>query len=189
MTRNAKTYSIFDNSITFDMKDGFPLLTTKRMFWKGIVEELLFFIRGDTNSKHLEDKGVRIWQGNTTQEFIDNIGLPYQEGDMGPMYGFMWRHFGADYTGCNTDYTNQGFDQLSKIVEEIKTNPHSRRILMSDFDPSRAHQGVLYPCHSLVLQFYVRDGKFLDVKMYQRSVDSFLGEPFNIASTFYYFIL
>ena len=183
MTRNAKTYSIFDNSITFDMKDGFPLLTTKRMFWKGIVEELLFFIRGDTDSKHLEEKGVKIWQGNTTQEFIDNMNLPYKEGDMGPMYGFMWRHFGAEYSGCDTDYTNKGFDQLAKIVEEIKTNPHSRRILMSDFDPSRAHLGVLYPCHSLVLQFYVRDGKFLDVKMYQRSVDSFLGEPFNIAST------
>ena len=152
MARNAKTYSIFDNSITFDMADGFPLLTTKKMFWKGIVEELLFFIRGDTNSKHLEDKGVRIWQGNTTQEFINNIGLPYQEGDMGPMYGFMWRHFGTDYTGCDSDYTNQGFDQLSKIITEIKTNPHSRRILMSDFDPSRAHQGVLYPCHCALLQ-------------------------------------
>jgi len=183
MTRNAKTYSIFDNSITFDMNDGFPLLTTKKMFWKGIVEELLFFIRGDTDSKHLEEKGVKIWQGNTTQEFIDNMSLPYKEGDMGPMYGFMWRHFGAEYSGCDTGYTNKGFDQLSKIVEEIKTNPHSRRIIMSDFDPSRANLGVLYPCHSLVLQFYVRDSKFLDVKMYQRSVDSFLGEPFNIAST------
>ena len=137
------------------------------MFWKGIVEELLFFIRGDTNSKHLEDKKVNIWKGNTTQEFIDNLGLPYNEGDMGPMYGFNWRHFGAEYNGCNMDYKGKGFDQLTKVVEEIKNNPHSRRILMSDFNPAEAHKGVLYPCHSLILQFYVRDG-CLDVTMYQR---------------------
>lgn len=181
-TRNAKTFSLFDETISFDMTDGFPLLTTKKMFWKGIVEELLFFIRGDTNSKHLEEKKVRIWQGNTSQDFINDLNLPYQEGDMGPMYGFNWRHFGADYQDCNTNYQGKGFDQLTKIVEEIKTNPSSRRILMTDFNPAIAHQGVLYPCHSLILQFYVRDN-LLDVKMYQRSVDSFLGEPFNIAST------
>lgn len=166
-TRNSKTYSLFDEKLVFDLKDGFPLLTTKRMFWKGIVEELLFFIRGDTNSKHLEDKKVNIWKGNTTQEFINNLGLPYKEGDMGPMYGFNWRYFGASYEGCNMDYKGKGFDQLTKVIEEIKNNPHSRRILMSDFNPAEAHKGVLYPCHSLILQFYVRDG-CLDVTMYQR---------------------
>ena len=181
-TRNASTFSLFDETISFDMNKGFPLLTTKKMFWRGIVEELLFFIRGDTNSKHLEDKKINIWKENTTQDFINNLNLPYQEGDMGPMYGFNWRHFGAEYKGCNTNYQGKGFDQLFKIVEEIKTKPSSRRILMSDFNPASAHLGVLYPCHSLILQFYVRDN-MLDVKMYQRSVDSFLGEPFNIAST------
>ena len=182
-TRNSKTWSLFDETLTFDLKDGFPLLTTKKMFWKGIVEELLFFIRGDTNTKHLEEKGVNIWKGNTSKEFINNLGLPYNEGDMGKMYGYNWRHFGAEYKNCETDYRGKGFDQLTKVIEEIKNNPNSRRILMSDFDPSTAHQGVLYPCHSLILQFYVREGNVLDVKMYQRSVDQFLGNPFNISST------
>ena len=167
-TRNANTWSLFNQELEFDLKDGFPLLTTKRMFWKGIVEELLFFIRGETNSKLLEEKGVNIWKGNTSQEFIDNLGLPYQEGDMGRMYGWNWRHFGAEYKDCHTDYSGKGFDQLDKVIKEIKTNPTSRRILMSDFDPATAYQGVLYPCHSLILQFYVREGNVLDVKMYQR---------------------
>lgn len=182
-TRNSKTWSLFNETLTFDLQKGFPLLTTKKMFWKGIVEELLFFIRGDTNTKHLEEKGVNIWKGNTSQEFIDKLGLPYKEGDMGVLYGWNWRHFGAEYKDCNTDYTGKGFDQLKKIIDEIKNNPNSRRILMTDFNPAIAHLGVLYPCHSLILQFYIRENKYLDVKMYQRSVDSFLGLPFNISST------
>jgi len=184
-TRNANTWSLFNEKLEFDLQGGnnFPLLTTKRMFWKGIVEELLFFIRGDTNSKHLEEKGVNIWKGNTSQEFIDKLGLPYKEGDMGRMYGWNWRHFGAEYVDCETDYSGKGYDQFRKVIEEIKTSPTSRRILMSDFDPSKAHEGVLYPCHSLILQFYVREGNLLDIKMYQRSIDSFLGLSFNIAST------
>ena len=181
-TRNAKTFSVFDETISFDLQNGFPLLTTKKMFWKGIVEELLFFIRGDTNSKNLEEKGVNIWKGNTSQQFINDCGLQYEEGDMGPMYGWNWRHYGADYIDCNTDYKGKGFDQLKKVIFEIKNDPNSRRILMTDFNPSIAHKGVLYPCHSLLLQFYVRDN-YLDVKMYQRSVDTMLGLPFNIAST------
>ena len=181
-TRNGFTYSLFSQDISFDLTKGFPLLTTKKMFWKGIVEELLFFIRGHTNSKLLEDKGVNIWKWNTTKQFIQDMKLPYEEGDMGNMYGFQWRHFGTDYIDCHTDYTNKGFDQLNKIIQEIKTNPTSRRIIMTDFDPSKAHQGVLYPCHSIVLQFYVQD-ELLSVKMYQRSIDVALGLPFNIAST------
>lgn len=182
-TRNANTWSLFNEHLEFDLEQGFPLLTTKKMFWKGIVEELLFFIRGNTNSKILELKGINIWKGNTSRDFIDNLGLPYPEGDMGEMYGWQWRHFGADYVDCYTDYKNQGFDQLVKVIEEIKTNPFSRRILMSDFNPSTADKGVLYPCHSLIIQFYNRENNILDIKMYQRSVDSFLGLPFNIAST------
>lgn len=182
-TRNAKTYSLFDESIEFDLtRDHFPILTTKRMFWKGIVEELLFFIRGNTNSKLLEDKGINIWKGNTSNDFLNKMELPYNEGDMGPMYGFNWRHYGAKYTNCDEDYTNKGIDQFKNIINLIKHDPTSRRIIMTDYNPSNVHQGVLYPCHSIVIQFYVRN-RFLDIKMYQRSVDSFLGLPFNISST------
>jgi dihydrofolate reductase/thymidylate synthase len=188
-TRNGKTFSIFDETLVFDLNDGFPLLTTKKMFWKGIVEELLFFIRGSTNSKLLEEKGVNIWKWNTTKEFLNKCNLDYQEGDMGPMYGWQWRHFGAEYVDCNYDYNNNynnninnGYDQLKKLIEEIKIEPNSRRLIMTDFNPSQSHLGVLYPCHSIVLQFYVNQNR-LEVKMYQRSVDSFLGLPFNIAST------
>lgn len=180
--RNGYTYSLFGRELKFDLDQGFPLLTTKRMFWKGIVEELLFFIRGNTNSKLLEEKGVNIWKGNTSKEFIEKCKLPYDEGDMGEIYGFNWRHFGAKYKDCKTDYAGKGFDQLHKVVEEIKSNPTSRRIIMTDFNPATAHKGVLYPCHSLILQFYV-EGSKLSVKMYQRSQDEFLGCPFNIAST------
>jgi len=170
-TRNGITKSIFSKDLKFDLNDGFPLLTTKRMFWKGIVEELLFFIRGDTNTKKLEEKGVRIWKGNTNREFLDKMGFDYEEGDMGPMYGYQWRNFNS-----------KEIDQLKNVIELIKTDPNSRRILMTDYNPAQAHLGVLYPCHSLILQFYVNKEN-LSVKMYQRSADAFLGLPFNIAST------
>ena len=170
-TRNGITKSIFSKELKFNLKDGFPLLTTKRMFWKGIVEELLFFIRGETDTKKLEEKGVKIWKGNTNQEFLDKMGFDYKEGDMGPMYGYQWRNFNS-----------MGIDQLKNLIELIKNDPSSRRILMTDYNPAQAHLGVLYPCHSLILQFYVSN-KNLSVKMYQRSADAFLGLPFNIAST------
>lgn len=176
-TRNAVTYSTFSKDLTFNIENYFPLLTTKKMFWKGIVEELLFFIRGETNSKLLEDKGVNIWKGNTSKEFLSNMNLDYQEGQMGPMYGYQWRFFNKPYKS-----SEGGIDQLKELVELIQQDPHSRRLLMTDFNPSQVHQGVLYPCHSLILQFYVQDNK-LSVKMYQRSADAFLGLPFNIAST------
>jgi thymidylate synthase len=171
-TRNGITLSKFGKTISWDLADGFPLLTTKKMFWKGIVEELLFFIRGETDTTKLSQKGVKIWEPNTTREFLDNLGFTNRPvGDMGPMYGYQWRHFnGSD------------FDQLKKIIHEIKTEPHSRRILMTDFNPLQAHLGVLYPCHSIILQFYVEHSK-LSCNMYQRSCDEFLGKPFNIAST------
>ena len=178
-TRNAKTLSLFDKTLSWDLNDGFPLLTTKKMFWKGIVEELLFFIRGETNTKILEDQGIKIWKGNTTREFLDSMGFDYSEGEMGPMYGYQWRFFNKPYAINNS---NKGIDQFKNIIEEIKKNPSSRRLLMTDYNPSQVHEGVLYPCHSLLLQFYVED-KNLSVKMYQRSADVFLGLPFNIAST------
>ncbi len=177
MTRNAVTYSLFSKDITFSIKDSFPLLTTKKMFWKGIVEELLFFIRGDIDTKSLEEKGVNIWKGNTNSEFLKKMNLDYEEGIMGPMYGYQWRHYNKPISD-----SQGGIDQLKELIAQIKTDPHSRRHLMTDYNPSQVHQGVLYPCHSLILQFYVQD-KYLSVKMYQRSADAFLGLPFNIAST------
>lgn len=177
LTRNGYTYSLFSKSITIDLNDGFPLLTTKKMFWKGIVEELLFFIRGDTNSKLLEEKGINIWKGNTSKEFLEKTKLDYEEGSMGPMYGYQWRYFNGSYPK-----KEGGTDQLVKVIDEIKTDPTSRRILMTTFNPSQVHLGVLYPCHSIVIQFYVRN-EFLDCVMFQRSCDGIIGMPFNIAST------
>ena len=180
-TRNGITHSLFNKTLSWDLTDGFPLLTTKKMFWKGIVEELLFFIRGDTDSSKLSAKGVRIWEPNTSREFLDSMGFDYPVGEMGPMYGYQWRFFNKPYP-LNQSDDFQGIDQLKKVINEIKTDPTSRRILMTDFNPQQAHQGVLYPCHSIVIQFYVVEGR-LCCSMYQRSSDFFLGIPFNIAST------
>lgn len=176
-TRNAVTLSSFSKELKFSIKDGFPLLTTKKMFWKGIVEELLFFIRGDIDTKKLEEKGINIWKGNTSSEFLEKMNLDYEDGIMGPMYGYQWRFFNKPL-----NESNGGVDQLKELIELIKTDPNSRRLIMTDYNPSQVDQGVLYPCHSLMLQFYVKEGS-LSVKMYQRSADSFLGLPFNIAST------
>jgi dihydrofolate reductase/thymidylate synthase len=180
--RNGMTRSLFGPQHTFDLEKGFPLLTTKRMFFSGIVKELLFFIRGETNSNILSDQGVRIWEQNTTREFLDSRGLDYQAGDMGPMYGYNWRHFGTEYKGCASDHTGQGFDQLSQLIESLTQDPGSRRHLLTTHDPSTVGQSVLAPCHGLTVQFNVRSTGHLDCKMYQRSVDTALGYPFNIAS-------
>lgn len=181
--RNGNVLSVFSKDIFLDVEHSFPLLTCKKMFWRGIVEELLFFIRGQTDTKILENKKIRIWKGNTNKEFLKDMKLEYREGDMGPMYGYQWRHFGATYEGCDAEYKQKGIDQLKRVIDKIKTDPNSRRHLISSFDPKNVGQGVLYPCHSLVLQFYVEEQKYLSVKMYQRSADNFLGVPFNIAST------
>lgn len=182
-TRNAKTYSLFGKSLEYDLSYGFPLLTTKEMFMRGIFEELKFFLLGQTNSKILEAKNVNIWKGNTTREFLDRVGLNhYPEGTMGNMYGFQWRFFGADYTNSSADYTGKGVDQLQNIINLLKNDPYSRRIIMTCFDPRTVEQGVLYPCHSIVIQMYVEADDKLSCTMYQRSADTFLGLPFNIAS-------
>ena len=190
--RNGNTKSIFCNHLKFDLRNGFPLLTTKKMFIRGIIEELLFFIRGDTDSSYLENKGVKIWQGNTSSEFLNQKGLPYSPGVMGPMYGYQWRRFGSPYkVSCHgvplsdeqlSSNYDRGVDQLSNVIRLIKEDPTSRRILMTDYNPVQAEQGVLYPCHSIILQFYVQDN-YLDMFCYNRSQDTFLGVPFNIASS------
>jgi len=153
------------------------------MFMKGVVEELLFFLRGETDSKLMEAKGVNIWKGNTERKFLDSLGMKERkEGLMGPMYGYQWRFYGAKYDEITGKPLEAGVDQLRLIVDTIRKDPGSRRILMTDFNPFQAIQGVLYPCHSIVLQFYVDDG-FLDMFCYNRSQDLFLGVPFNIASS------
>ena len=195
MGRNGYTLSDFGKHLKFDLRDGFPLLTTKKMFMKGIVEELLFFIRGDTNTKILEEKGINIWKGNTNREFLDNNGFAKRiEGFMGPMYGYVWRYYGSEYdekTGkCNYSLiesifgtnNSKALDQLQNVINEIRNNPNSRRILLTTYNPSIVNTGVLYPCHSIIIQFYVQDG-YLDMFCYNRSSDTFLGLPFNIAST------
>ena len=181
--RNGLTLHKFHHQLSFDLSLEFPLLKTKRMFTRGIIEELFFFLRGDTNTKLLEEKGVNIWKGNTSREFLDSVGLDYPEGMMGPMYGYQWRFFGAEYHPCVAfAEPTGGIDQLQNVINEIKQNPTSRRLILTDFNPSQVHMGVLYPCHSLVIQFNVR-GNFLDMFCYNRSSDLFLGLPFNIASS------
>jgi dihydrofolate reductase/thymidylate synthase len=175
------TISVFGQMMRFDLKKSFPLLTTKRVFWRGVVEELLWFIRGDTNGEHLSEKGIKIWDGNGSREFLDKRGLGHrEEGDLGPVYGFQWRHFGAKYVDMHTDYSGQGVDQLADCIKKIKENPTDRRILLSAWNPADLHLMALPPCH-MFCQFYVANGE-LSCLMYQRSCDVGLGVPFNIAS-------
>lgn len=176
------TLSKFGTQMRFSLRDGtLPLLTTKRTFWRGVAEELLWFISGNTNGKDLSDKGIRIWDGNGSREFLDQRGLSHREvGDLGPVYGFQWRHFGAKYVDMHTDYTNQGVDQLADCIHKIKNTPEDRRIIMSAWNPADLDEMALPPCH-MFCQFYVANGE-LSCQMYQRSADMGLGVPFNIAS-------
>lgn len=180
------TLSLFGKQIRFDMSDVIPVITTKSMAWKTCIKELLWFMRGDTNAKKLQQQGVNIWNGNTTREFLDKRGLEdLPEGDIGAGYGFQWRHFGADYKDCNDDYRGQGVDQLVNVIDMLKHDPYSRRIFMSSWNAGALEKMALPPCHVSV-QFYVSDSnddtKRLSCHMYQRSVDCFLGLPFNIMS-------
>jgi len=176
------TLSVFGRQLRFSLRDDtFPLLTTKRVFWRGVLEELLWFIRGSTNAKELAERDVHIWDGNGSREFLDRTGLSHRvEGDLGPVYGFQWRHCGAEYKDMFTDYSGQGIDQLNEVIEKIKTSPDDRRLIVCAWNPKDLPQMALPPCHLLV-QFYVSDGE-LSCMMYQRSADMGLGVPFNIAS-------
>jgi dihydrofolate reductase/thymidylate synthase len=175
------TRAVFGKMMRFDLRKSFPLLTTKRTFWRGVLEELLWFVKGDTNAKHLSEKGVKIWDANGSREFLDNRGLSHrEEGDLGPVYGFQWRHFGAKYVDMHTDYTGQGVDQLAECIRKIKEDPNDRRILLSAWNPADLSLMALPPCH-MFCQFYVAAGE-LSCLMYQRSCDMGLGVPFNIAS-------
>ena len=162
------TKSLFGKHLEFSLYDNtIPLLTTKKVFWKGVMEELLWFLKGETNSKSLQEKGVNIWKGNGSREFLDKLGFTDRdEGELGPVYGYQWRNWGKD--------------QIKTIVDSLKNNPYSRRHILSAWNVSDIDQMVLPPCH-VMCQFYVRDG-LLSCQLYQRSADMFLGVPFNIAS-------
>jgi len=176
------TKSIFGMQARYSLRDNiFPLLTTRKLFCRGIIEELLWFIRGSTNANELAAKGVHIWDANGSRKFLDDRGLAHREvGDLGPVYGFHWRHFGAKYVDMHTDYTGQGVDQLQECIEMIKKDPDSRRIILTAWNPVDLPQMALPPCHCFV-QFYVANGE-LSCQLYQRSADMGLGVPFNIAS-------
>jgi thymidylate synthase len=180
------TKALFGTSLRFSLENNtLPLLTTKKMFYKGIVEELLFFLRGETDTKKLETKGVNIWKGNTSREFLDKRGLTWlKEGDMGYGYGWQWRRFAGEkqtpYTKI-TDSLNKGTDQIANVFNSLKNDPHSRRHLVSAWNPNQEKETALVPCH-YAFQFYVDNNNKLSCMWNQRSVDTFLGLPFNIAS-------
>jgi len=176
------TLSVFGAQMRFSLRGGaFPLLTTKKVFLRGIAEELFWFVKGSTSAKELQDKNVRIWDGNSTREYLDSIGLKdREEGDLGPVYGFQWRHCGAEYTNMHADYTGKGVDQLAEVIDSLKNNPNSRRHIICSWAPCDLPKMALPPCHCLC-QFYVADGE-LSCQLYQRSADMGLGVPFNIAS-------
>jgi len=155
------TLSVFGNQMRFNLEEGFPLLTTKKLHLKSIIYELLWFLKGDTNVKYLQEHGVRIWN-----EWAD------ENGDLGPVYGHQWRSW--------PDYKGGTIDQITNVLEQIKNNPNSRRMIVSAWNPAEVDDMALPPCHCL-FQFYVADGK-LSLQLYQRSADTFLGVPFNIAS-------
>lgn len=154
------TYSLFaPRPLKFCLnRDGapvLPLLTTKRVFTKAVIAELLWFIQGNTSSLALSEAGVRIWDGNGSREFLDSVGLGHRAvGDLGPVYGFQWRHFGAEYVDAGTDYTGQGVDQLAEVVRKLKTSPYDRRIILSAWNPADLTKMALPPCH-MFAQFYV----------------------------------
>lgn len=177
--------SVFGRQLRFNnIEQHFPLLTTKRVFWKGVSKELMWFLSGSTDATLLQKEGVHIWDGNTSREFLDKNGLEYyDEGDCGPFYGFQWRHFGADYEDKYANYEGKGYDQVKWCIDEIKKNPTSRRLIVSAWNASVLKEMCLNPCH-VMYQFYANpETKELSVHMYQRSADVFLGLPFNIAST------
>ena len=209
LTRNGNVISSFGSMIHFkDISTAFPLITSKKMFFRGIVEELLWFLRGSTNANELKSKNVHIWDGNSTRKYLDSIGLDYPEGELGPVYGWQWRKFGKEYEHCNeyeneeteediyndmngsesseTDATytntyNKGVDQIKYILEELSKENNSRRAVLSGWNPVDLKKMALPPCH--ILYIFNKSSKGLSCHMTLRSSDLFLGLPFNIAST------
>ncbi len=172
------TKSIFGHQMRFDLSKGFPLVTTKKVFVRGIIAELLWFLRGETHVEPLQKQGVRIWNPWATAEECAKFGR--EAGDLGPIYGHQWRNFSStlDEQG---EYRGDGVDQIQTVIDTIRANPRSRRLLVTGWNPLEADQVTLPPCHTLY-QFYVHNDGRLSCQLYQRSADLFLGVPFNIAS-------
>ena len=183
-TRNGEVRSTFGVRFVYRLDgDCVPVLTTKQVAWKTCIKELLWFLRGETNNGTLEKVGVKIWSQNSTREFLDIRGLTKNIiGDLGPIYGFQWRHCGAEYKGTKEDYTGKGIDQIEDAIHLLKTDPTSRRMIVSAWNVGDLSKMSLPPCH-LLFQFYVDStDKTLWIQLYQRSGDMFLGVPFNILS-------
>jgi thymidylate synthase len=167
------TISAFGYQARFDLSEGFPIVTTKRVPFRWIAEELFWFLSGLTNENELKARGVDIWEEWATAEQTARFGRG--EGDLGPVYGYLWRSFGGDHPQMN------GVDQIARLIKEIETNPNSRRLIVSGWDPRVCDDVALPPCHTL-FQFKIDEGKTLHCQLYQRSADAFLGVPFNISS-------
>jgi thymidylate synthase len=167
------TISHFGFQTRFDLREGFPIVTTKRVPFRWVAEELFWFLSGDTDEANLRARGVDIWAEWADDEHTRRFGR--EAGDLGPVYGYLWRSFGGDYPKRN------GVDQIARLVEEIERNPNSRRLVVTGWDPRVADQVDLPPCHTL-FQFKVEGGRTLHCQLYQRSADAFLGVPFNISS-------
>jgi thymidylate synthase len=183
--RNGITRSVFGAHMRFSLaNDSIPILTTKKTAWKTCLKELLWFIKGETSISSLLEQNVHIWDGNADKAFLKSRNLGhYKEGDLGPIYGFQWRHFGAEWSGSSTQYDGQGVDQLQTIIDQLKNNKTrtSRRLVMTAWNPTDLDKMALPPCH-ILCQFNVHGGNKLSCSMYQRSGDVGLGVPFNIAS-------
>jgi len=179
----VKTKYLFSKSMRFDISKTIPLFTTKKVYFKGIVEELLFFLRGDTDSTILEKKNVNIWKGNTTRQFLDSQGLnSLPEGNIGCSYSHQWRNFGGKHPFIKETENCQGFDQINYIVDKLKSDPLDRRLILDAWCANQLKYMALPPCHVIyVFNYNPRDNK-LNCHMTQRSCDMFLGVPFNIAS-------
>jgi thymidylate synthase len=182
-TRNGLVISRFGCMVNFkNIGTSFPLLTTKKMFFRGIVEELLWFLRGSTNAKELQDKGIHIWDGNSSREYLDSIGKQeYEDGELGPVYGWQWKHFGKTYNDNNISVSSVGIDQIKYVIQELQKDNNSRRAVLSAWNPVDLDKMALPPCHILYVFYKNKEG--LSCHMTMRSSDLFLGLPFNIAST------
>jgi thymidylate synthase len=183
--RNGNAKTVIGSAMHFSLADGIiPILTTKQVSWKTCAKELFWFISGSTDNKVLQEQNVKIWNGNASRDYLDDIGLYERpENDLGPVYGHQWRHFNASYGSCHDDYSGKGEDQLGYIISNLK-NPltrNSRRLILSAWNPCQLAEMALPPCHVLV-QFNVTDGDHLSCSLYQRSGDAGLGIPYNIAS-------
>jgi thymidylate synthase len=167
------TISHFGYQTRFDLRDGFPIVTTKKIPFRWVAEELFWFLSGDTNEANLRARGVDIWAEWADEEHTGRFGRA--PGDLGPVYGYLWRSFGGNYPERN------GVDQIARLIHNIENNPNSRRLIVTGWDPGQSEMVDLPPCHTL-FQFKVEEGKVLHCQLYQRSADAFLGVPFNISS-------